>query len=104
VTESNLHTSAGIQMWHGAMRWEHPFEVHAPKGGQAEHGAGLYLCCHRLTAIKYAKGGGNPVHAVLDDRVRWLENNSVSAGVLLDAARHRPSNCRRRSGIHCHLH
>lgn len=88
--ESNVHGRAGIQMWHGAMRWEPPFEVRAPKGGQAEHGAGLYLCCHRLTAVKYAKGGGNLVHVVVDTKVRWLEDISVSADVLLDAARRIP--------------
>ena len=86
----NVSTPTGIQMWHGAMRWEPPFEVRPPKGGQAEHGAGLYLCCHRLTAIKYAKGGGNLVHAVVDEKVRWLEDISVPADVLLDAARRIP--------------
>ena len=90
MTVPSEHTTAGIQMWHGAMRWEPPFEVRAPKGGQAEHGAGLYLCCHRLTAIRYAKGGGNLVHAVVDEKVRWLEDISVPADVLLDAARRIP--------------
>jgi hypothetical protein len=88
--KSTVHTQNGIQMWHGAMRWEPPFEVRPPKGGRAEHGAGLYLCCRRHTAIGYAKGGGNLVHTVVDEKVRWLEDISVPADLLLDAARRIP--------------
>lgn len=102
MTAPNVRTLTGIQMWHGAMRWQPPFEVRPPKGGQAEHGAGLYLCCHRLTAIKYAKGGGNLVQAVVDEKVRWLENISVPADVLLDAARRIP-RLRQRHNIMCDI-
>lgn len=86
----NALSMSSIHMWHGAMRWQPPIELRAPKGGQAEHGAGLYLCCHRATAQKYAKGGGNLVHIELNPATRWLEEITVQPEVLLDAAREIP--------------
>lgn len=94
----NHDIPSGIQMWHGAHHWESPFEVRAPRGKHAEHGAGLYLCCHRQTAQGYAKGGGNLVHAVVDKKMRWLEDVTVTLEVLLDAARAIP-RLRRRDDI-----
>lgn len=94
----NLDIPSGLQMWHGAHHWESPFAVRPPRGKRAEHGAGLYLCCHRQTAQGYAKGGGNLVHVVVDEKLRWLEDITVSPEVLMDAARAIP-RLRRRDDI-----
>ncbi|MFK4705744.1 hypothetical protein ABIC83_002583 [Roseateles asaccharophilus] len=76
-----------LRLWHGSHGWEPPPTIRPPKNGNAEHGAGLYLTSHYLTAHKYAKGGGATMDVFVDPSLKLIEGMKISADTMIAAAR-----------------
>lgn len=86
-----------LRLWHGAHYWSPPIEVRAPKSGQAEAGAGLYLCAHYLNARSYAKGGGSVIDVRVRSDLRFLEDIEVDVHELIAVAKVIPRLKRRQA-------
>ncbi len=77
-------------LWHGSQRWEGPPEIRPHRGGQSEHGPGIYTTTSSATARKYAKGGGTIVRFEVDPNLGWLENTRVPAEDMIRFAQEEP--------------
>lgn len=85
-------------LWHGGRRWEGGPDVQPPSGGRYECGPGIYLTNRYLRAQKYAKGGGVTTRVTLADDIRWLEQATMPAEMLLEYLNTAP-RLRRRSEL-----
>jgi len=73
----------GVRLWHGSRAWSGAPQIHPPRNGRAEWGAGIYCTTRYLTASKYSKGGGIVMEMTIDPDATQLSSLVISADEMI---------------------